>query len=111
MPRARHQRPALATSARPRPAPVLLPPNAHDVHLGGARRVLLEADEAEVRLDRKRGERRGVLDVLPRGLLDPEPRGQVAENDCGDPRPLGRVVNLDDLRHGSPVTWTPAWPL
>ena len=101
----------LGDERAPDAAPVLLPPDAHDVDLGRARRVLLEAEEAEVRLDGERRERRRVLDVLAGGLLDPEPLGQVAEHGLGDARPLGRVVDLDDLRHGRPVTRMPAWPL
>ena len=101
----------LANERPPDAATMLLAPNAHDVDLGRPRRVLLEAEEAEIRLYGERRKRRGVLDVLPRGLLDPEPLRQVAEHGLGDARPLGRVGDLDDLRHGRPVTRMPAWPL
>jgi hypothetical protein len=90
---------------------VLRTPDAHDVDLGRSRRVLLEAEEAEVRIHRERRERRRVLDVPARGLLDPEPLGQVAEHGFCDAHALRGVLDLDDLRHGSPVTRMPAWPL
>jgi hypothetical protein len=70
--------------------------------------VLLEREEAEIRLGNERRQRRSVLDVLPRGVLDTEPVRQIAEHGFGDARPLGRVGNLDDLRHGSPVMRIPA---
>ena len=101
----------LANERAPDAATMLLPPHAHDVDLGRPRRVLLQAEEAEVRLYGERRKRRGVLDVLAGGLLDPEPPGQVAEHRLGDARPLRRVGDLDDLRHGRPVTRMPAWPL
>ena len=88
--------------------PVVREPNAHDVELGRGRGVLLEREEAEIRLRNERRKRRGVLDVLPGGLLDPEPLRQIAEHGFGDARPLGRVGDLDDLRHGSPVMRMPA---
>ena len=111
MPRARHHRSASRDERPPDALPMLLAPHAHDVDLGRPRRVLLEGEEAEVRLHGERRERRRVLDVLASGLLDPEPLGQVAEHGFGDARPLGRVGDLDDLRHGRPVTRMPAWPL
>src|SRR2546423_11781213 len=86
-------------------------PDAHDMDLSCPRRVLLEAEETEFRLHRERRERRRPLDVLARGFLDPEPLGQVAEHGFGDARALRGVLDLDDLRHGSPVTRMPAWPL
>ncbi len=92
-------------------AAMVLAPYAHDVDLGRVPRVLLDAEEAGVRLHGEGRERRRVLDVLAGGLLDPEPVGQVAEHDFGDARTLRRVADLDDRRHGRPVTWTPAWPL
>ena len=65
----------VADAARPAPrsaalderapdaAAMVLAPNGHDVDLGRSRRVLLKAEEAEIRLYRERRKRRGVLDV------------------------------------------------
>ena len=90
---------------------MVLAPHAHDVELGGPRRVLLDAEEREIGLDRERRQRRRGLDVPPGRFLDPEPIRQVAKHGLGDARPRRRVGDLDDLRHGRPVTRMPAWPL
>ena len=111
MPRARHQRSASTDERAPDAAAMLLLPDAHDVELDRLRCVLLEAKKAEVRLHRERRERRGVFDVPASGLLDPEPVGQVAEHRFRDARNAPSVLDLDDLRHGRPVTRMPAWPL
>jgi hypothetical protein len=104
MPCARDERPAEA-------APMLILAHAHYVDLGRPRGVLPETEEGEIRLDRERRQRRSVLDVPAGGLLDPEPVGQVSEHGFRDTRALDRRPDLDDLRHGSPVTRMPAWPL
>ena len=91
--------------------PVMLAADAHDGELGGARGVLLDADEAPVGRRDEGRQAGGLVDVGARGVLDPEPVGQVAQNRLGDARALGRLVELDDLAHGRPVTETPAWPL
>ena len=53
--------------------PVLRRPHAQDVELGRRGRVLLERDEAEIRLRDERRQAGRILDVLPGGLLDAEP--------------------------------------
>src|SRR5437763_1147264 len=100
----RHERTAEASA-------VLLAAHAHDVDLGGPRRILLEAEKGVLRLDGKGRQLCSRLDVRRRLCLEPEPLGQVAENHFGDARTLRRVADLDDVRHGRPVTRTPAWPL
>ena len=89
-------------------AALMLPPDPHDVELDRPRRVLLETEEAHVRLHGERRERSRRLDVRRGRLLDPEPLRKVAKNDLGDARPRGRVGDLDDMRHGRPVTRRPA---
>ncbi len=74
-------------------------------------RVLLDADEAAVGRRDEGRQRGGLLDVAARGVLDPEPVGEVAQHRLGDARALGGVVELDDVGHGRPVTEMPAWPL
>src|SRR5207249_3613693 len=76
--------PGFGHQGAPDAATMRLLPDAHDVELGRLRRVLLEAEEAEIRLHRERRERCRVLDVPAGRLLDPEPVGQVAEHGLGD---------------------------
>ena len=66
MPRVRHHRSASTHERPPDAAAMLLAPDTHDGDLGRPRRVLLEAEEAEVRLHRERRESRRGLEVLAR---------------------------------------------
>ena len=95
----------------PDAAAMLFPADAHHVELGGPWRVLLQAQEAGIRLHGEGRKRRRVRDVRLRRLLDPEPLGEIAENGLGDARALRRILDLDDVDHGRPVTRMPAWPL